>query len=153
MANTDKRDLILDNLTTAFAAIATGSGYNFTVGEARRELKDYQQVPESSFPAVYVVGADEVRTNVTNEGYKSTMEIEIIGYVKHTDASDAPEVQRSISKLISDICKAAYVDITRGGRATFSEPARISHDKGLLAPYGACSVFLTVEYRGTFAAP
>ncbi len=153
MANTDPRDLILDNLTAAFAAIATGSGYNFTIGEASRGLKHLQNVPESAFPALYVAGSNEVRENVTNRSYKSTMRITVIGYVRHTDAMDTAEIQRSVSKLIQDVYEAANSDPTRGGYATYTEVREIEEDQGVLAPYGAVEIIVVCEYRATFAAP
>ena len=154
MANTDPRDLIIDNLVAAFAAMTTAGGYNFTVGEAKRGRQDVEQIPSSSFPAVYVVGADEDRINVTNSGYKSTMTITVIGYIKHTDAQDTPEIERSVSKLIQDMYKAASSDTTRDSNATFTNMGTsIETDHGILAPYGVVLMTLTVEYRATFAAP
>ena len=154
MANTDKRDLILDNLVAAFAAMTTGGGYNFTIGEARRGRRDIGEVPSSSFPAVYVIGADEERENSTNSGYKSTMTISIIGYVKHTDAQDTPEIERQVSKLVQDMYKAANVDPTRGGYAVYTNAGiKVETDHGIYAPMGVVLMTITVEYRATFATP
>jgi len=152
MANTDKADLIMDNVKAAIAAITTGGGYNFTVGEVMRGLKNLNEVPEDKFPAAYIAGADEARENVTNSGFKSEMKITILGYVYHSDASDIEELQRSVNKFKQDVTKAIYVDHTRGGYCTYTEIDDIFTDKGTLTPYAVFEMIIKCDYRSTFAA-
>lgn len=152
MANTDKADLIMDNIKAAIVNISTGGGYNFDVGEVKRGLKNLSEVPEDKFPAAYIAGADEARENVTNAGFKSEMKITVLGYVHYSDASDVEELQRRINQFKQDVTKAIYVDHTRGGYSTYTEIDDIFTDKGTLTPYAVFEMIIKCDYRSTFAA-
>lgn len=152
MANSG-REKVLDNIVAALGIIATGSGYNYTIGDYRLGLKHFQEVPEDKFPAAFVAGADEARTNVSNRGFKSILQVSIIAFVKVADSSDPAQLERDLSKFIEDITKALYLDPTRGGNATFTEVRDIKTDKGSWIPYAGCEMVVACDYRGSFATP
>ncbi len=148
-----KREEALDNLVAALALIATGSGYNFTIGEAKLGMKHFEQVPSDKFPAAYVAGADENRQNVTNRGFRSDTEASIAGYVRVTDSADTEQLERDVSRFIEDITKAVLADPTRGGKATYTEITRVKTDKGAWVPFAGFEITVKFDYRATFAAP
>lgn len=151
--STDKRSTILDNIRTTFALITTAGGYNFTVGYQDIGVKDIQGIPEDKFPALMVAGADEDRSNATNAGFTSAMDISIVGYVRSSNVHDPRVAEQDLSKLIADLTKALYVDPTRGGNCKYTEVGKILTDKGYAAPYAVFEMVVSVEYRATFAAP
>ncbi len=148
-----KRELILDNIVTALAAISTGSGYNFTIGEAALGLKHFAAVPEDKFPAAYVAGADEDRGNSAQAQFKSLVQVSIIAYVRTANADDTAQLERDLSKFIEDVTKALYVDITRGGIATFTEVRGIKTDKGSWSPFAGCEIIVACDYRSANSTP
>ncbi len=148
-----KREQLLDNLVTALAAMTTGGGYNFTVGEAKLGLKHFEQTPPDLFPAAYVAGADEDRENSTNRGFKSDLRVSIVGYVRVPDAADTEQLERDVSKFLEDVTKAVLADPTRGGTSTFTEVVQIKADKGAWVPYAGFEMTVRCDYRATFAAP
>ena len=148
-----KREQVLDNLVTALTAIATGGGYNFTIGEAKLGLKHFEQTPADKFPAAYVAGADEGRDNTTNRGFKSDLTISIVGYVRVQDAADTEQLERDVSKFLEDMTKAIMADPTRGGLATYTQIGQVKADKGAWVPYAGFEITVHCDYRATFAAP
>jgi|GEM_PF-2666667 len=151
MANTDKRDLILDNIKTAISGITTGGGYNFTAGEVERGLRHIEEVPTDKFPAAYIAGADEKRENITNKKFKSIMTVSVVLYVEYADANNIAELGRSLSKWIQDVTNAIYNDITRGGYSTFTEIEDVIDDKGVLTPYAGAEILVSCDYRAQYA--
>lgn len=148
-----KREEALDNLVAALTVIATGSGYNFTIGEAKLGIKHFEQVPSDKFPAAYVAGADEDRVNSTNRGFKSDTVASIMGYVRVDDSADTEQLERNVSRFIEDVTKALLADPTRGGKATFTEITRVKTDKGAWVPFAGFEITVRFDYRATFAAP
>lgn len=150
---TSKRQLILENIKAAFALITVAGGYNFTVGYKGIGAKHITEIPADMFPALIVAGADEDRNNVTNSGFKSVMDVSIFGCVRSSDVKSPEIAESDLSKLISDLTKALYVDHTRGGNCTYTEIGVIQADKGYAQPYAAFEMTVQVEYRGEFTAP
>lgn len=148
-----KRKLILDNIATVLATIATGSGYNFTIGQVQRGLKAYTEVPEDKFPSLFIVGGDEDRRDETNLGFLSDMDVHIVGYVKGADAADAVQLEQYVDNLIEDVTKALYVDHTRGGNAVYTEVQKVEADKGAWTPYCGFVMKVLVHYKGRYTAP
>lgn len=151
MANS-VREKVLDNMVSALSAIAAGT-YNYTIGDCRLGLKHFQEVPEDKFPAAFVAGADEDRVNVSNRGFKSILQVSVIGYVSYSNTADPAELERVLSRWIEDITKALYADPTRGGYATFTEVRGIKTDKGSWNPYAGCEIIVACDYRASFATP
>lgn len=147
------RESIMDNFVTTIAAISTGGGYNFTVGECQLGLKSPTDAPGDLMPCVYVAGADEDRRNAAQRTYHSDLLVEIVGYVTLADTSDKPQLERNLSKLIADLTKALMVDVTRGGYGVTTEITEIRTDKGILTPFAAVSITVRVEYRAAVATP
>lgn len=148
-----KREEALDNLVTALAAIATGSGYNYTIGEARLGVKSFESQASDKFPFACVAGADEDRVNSTNKSFKSDTVATIWGFVRVADAADTEQLERDLSRFIEDVTKAVLADPTRGGKATFTEVTKVRTDKGAWVPFAGFEMTVRFDYRATFAAP
>ncbi|HYF53117.1 MAG TPA: hypothetical protein VEA41_02535 [Salinarimonas sp.] len=152
MANSNRKR-ILDNIASTLAAVTTGGGYNFTIGEAKRGLKAFDSVPADKFPVCYVAGADEVRTNVTNTQFRSDLRVSVVGYVKAANAADDEALEQRLDNLIEDITKALMVDITRGGYATLTEIVEVDTDKGAWQPFAGVEMVVRCQYRASVSAP
>jgi len=147
------RELILNDIVAALAAINGGSMYNFTIGEAALGLKHFAAVPSDKFPAAYVCGADEDRSNVTNAHFKGVLKAHIVGYVQVADASDTATLEKYVSRFVSDVMVALTVDPTRSGAARYTEVKTVNTDKGAWAPYAGFEIIVECEYRAPFQAP
>lgn len=147
------RESIMDNIVTTLAAITTGGGYNFSVGECLLGLKSITDSPGDIMPNIYIAGADEERKNIAQRTYGSDLLVPVIGYVKLIDNADKPTLERMVSRLIADITKALMVDITRGGYAVTTEITTIDTDKGFYAPFAAVEMTVKVSYKAAVATP
>lgn len=152
MANSNRKR-ILDNIVSTVAAITTGGGYNYSVGECQRGFKHFNAVPEDKFPAGYVAGADEKRRNSAQRTFTSEMEASLVLYVKGTDAGDTAALEQALDNLIEDVTKALMVDVTRGGYAVTTEIGDIDTDKGAFTPYASAEMVVRCEYRAAVTAP
>lgn len=152
MANSNRKRII-DNVVSTIAAITTGGGYNFSIGQCQRGFKHYNAVPEDLFPSVYAAGADEDRKNSAQRTFTSSLMISVVGYVKTTDAANTAALEQDIDNLIEDITKALMVDVTRGGYAVTTELGEINTDKGAFTPYASVEIIVHCEYRAAVTAP
>ena len=148
------RENILDNIVSALAAIAAdGSSYNYTPGLCQLGLLNYAAVPEDKFPALFVAGADEKRSNNTNMEFRSDLTVSVVGYVKASDAADSPLLERQLSRLIRDVTKRLMLDVTRGGYATFTQIEEIDTDKGSWEGFAGFEMTVRCQYRAASATP
>ena len=143
------RRRILDDIATTVAAITTGGGYNFSVGECKRGFKHFNNVPEDKFPACYVAGADEKSRNSAQRTFTSDVAASIVGYVKQANAADEEALERDLDNLAQDLRKALMVDVTRGGYAVTTEIVEVLTDKGAFAPYAGLEMIVNCEYRAS----
>lgn len=150
---TDTRYLILENIKAAFSLITVAGGYNFNAGYKDTGLKHITEIPADQFPALMVAGANEDRGNSTNRTFNSTMDVTVLGYVRSSDPSNPTIAEQDLSKLLSDLTKALYVDHTRGGHCKYTEIGQVNTDQGMAQPFAAFSVVVQVEYRGDFTNP
>jgi hypothetical protein len=152
MANS-RRKRIIDNVISTLAAVTTGGGYNFTIGQAARGFKNFNAIAEDLFPVVYAAGADEKRVNMTNGEFRSDLMISLVGYVRVADAANTEALEQAIDNLIEDITKALMVDTTRGGFSTLTEIGEIDTDKGAFSPYASVELVVRCQYRVSAATP
>lgn len=153
MAEIDKRWLVLEDIKAAFSLISVSGGYNSDLKHAGIGFKHCTELPADKFPALMVIGADESRSNVTNMGFKSEMRVYIAGYVRSSNAHSPEIAERDLSRLISDLTKALYVDHTRDGNSTYTEVDDVTVDKGFLQPFAGFQMIISVDYRSDFAQP
>lgn len=157
MANSNRKRIV-DNVISTLAAInGAGGGYNLTVGEAKRGFKHYNAVPEDLLASgkfcVYGAGADEERKNHTQREFRSTISISLVAYVMVANAADTEALEQALDNLLEDITKALMVDVTRGGYAVTTEIGEIDADKGAFAPFAAVEIVVKCEYRAAVTAP
>lgn len=149
----DTRQEVFENVKAAFALIQAADGYNFTIKHAGIGFKHFSELPVDMFPALMVAGADEKRSNATNLGFTSDLQLSIVGYVRSSDAQDPEVLERDLNKFLADTTKALYADPTRGGHSTFTEITAVITDKGAFQPYAMFELLIDLEYRATFAQP
>lgn len=147
------RESILDNIVSTMAAIAAGATYNYTPGLVQLGLLNFASVPEDEFPALFVAGADEKRSNVTSREFRSDLTASIVGYVRAEDAADSPKMERQLSRLIRDVTVALMSDITRGGYAVLTELGEIDTDKGSWEGFAGFEMTVRCQYRAATSAP
>lgn len=145
---TSKKESILANLKTTCEGITIAAGYNLTVAHVERDLKHFEELPESQFPALFVVDSDEVINGEIGHYQRNDFTPSIVGYIRKTT-----EVSTELNKLEEDVKKALMVDITRGGYAVRTIITNVFKAKGFLAPYAAFEIALKVDYRSTFENP
>jgi hypothetical protein len=152
MAN--KRQQIYENLLTTFDLITVANGYTAEMTHKAIGYKHFTEVPEAEgFRALLVAGGNEKRENTTNNGFKSSLQVSIVGYVKSTDGQNPATAEQLLNKLIEDLTKALYVDPTRNQLAVFTEIIEVITDKGAFQPYAGFEMIVEMEYRATFAQP
>lgn len=160
MANST-RTRIIENIKTTLAAIAPAGGYNLTAGEVKRAMKQFGAVPEDVLAsgkfAAYLAGADEKRRNSAQRTFSGECLVSIVGYVKTAAAADEDtgreNLESDLDKMIEDITKALFVDVSRGGYAVTTEITDIDTDKGSFHPFAAAEMLVRVEYRAGVTAP
>jgi len=147
-----KRTQVLNYIRdNVFDLITTGNGYNFTVPTKERGVLEVDNLPESSFPCLFIAKAPERRTDITVNNFNSNMDITILGYVKNS--SGLSGLQDDMDKLIEDVTKALESDRTFGGLAKTFNIGGILTDDGDLAPFGVVAISLTVSYVSEKGTP
>ncbi len=147
------RELILADMKTVLAAIATGGGYNNTVKLCSRRLQHFNELAEDQFPALFVAGANQDIVNSTNTHFTAKLKATIIGYVRTADAAAPEQVETDLSALIEDVIKALYVDHTRNGNARYTQMKGDVTSRGAWIPFAGFEMEVECEYRASFAAP
>lgn len=149
----DTRQEVLNNIETTLAGInGSAGGYNYTPGLVKLGLRHFQEVPEDKFPALFIAGADEKRNNETNSRFRSVMSVAIVGYIR-SESDDREQAVKDLSKIISDVTKALYVDHRRGGYSTYTEVAEVETDQGDFHPYAGFRMTVECDYRAAFSTP
>lgn len=152
MPNT--RQQLFENLKSAFDLITVAGGYNAEMTHKAIGYKHFTECPEAeAFRVLLVAGANEKRENTTNRGFKSAMQVSLVGYVKNTNPQDPATGEDLLNRLIEDLTKALYVDPARGGLAVYTEVIEVITDKGSFQPYAGFEMIVEMEYRATFAQP
>lgn len=142
-----KRSELLEHLrTTVIPQISTAAGYNNTVKLVERGLKGYKALTDIAFPAIFIAETLENRGNLTHNQFRSSLMVNIVGYVK--SATSASGIQIELDKLIEDVTKALEQDRKQGGRALWTQIARVYTDPGDIFPYGT----FIMETEFTYAA-
>lgn len=158
MSDKGQRGLILDYLAeTLFPSIDQGSEYNLTVVTSERGLRNYEEMNDSEFPAVFVASADEKRKDTTNRHFQSEMTVFIVGVVQ---ADGNVRVQQNLDLLVRDVTKALYAgstpggdDPTHGGRVLMTSVRDIRMDEGDRAPHGMFVMEVGFSYTKRGIAP
>jgi len=152
MANSSRKK-ILDDLVTTLGTIATGSGYNFTIGQAARGHRHFNSLAQDIYTAAFVAGADETRRNSAQREFTSDIRASIVAWVRHTDSHDKAGLEQALDNLIEDITKAVMVDVTRGGNAITTEITDIDTDKGAFQPWAGAEIVVKVTHRASVSSP
>ncbi len=149
-----KRKTILDYLrdtTLDEAVITTGNGYNNTIGITRRGMEAIDQLPDSSFPVLFITATRSTRQNLSKICIQAKMQVIIECYVKREGDTNA--LQSDLDNLIEDVTKALYQDQTLNGNADWLEVLEITTDDSDLAPYGAAGILVEISYNTEGATP
>lgn len=148
-----KRQDILNRLRdNVLAAIATGSGYNFTVGSVERGLREIDALPDSKFPCIYIARTTEDRENLTQNQIKASLQVVIVGYVKNSTGVEG--CQEDIDDLIEDITKAIERDRTLGTTdVKWCEIKRVVTDEGDMQSLAGCAITLEIVYVSEGVTP
>jgi hypothetical protein len=147
-----KRSQILEFFrTTVLKAIKKTDGFNFDAKMVERGWRHPEGL--TSFPALFITATTEKRKNLTigsnREFIAEPLSVVIAGYVKNgrpNPKADQSGVQLDLDKLIEDVEKACYEDVTLGGLATGLEISSVQTDYGDLAPVAGCEITVDVNY-------
>ena len=64
--DTSIRENIIANLETVLGTISQSNSYRTSPALVSRELKHYEELSSDQFPALFVIGGDEIITDATN---------------------------------------------------------------------------------------
>lgn len=145
MPDESKRTTILNYLRdTTLAAITTGNGYNFTVGNIARGIQAMDVLAVSKFPCLWIVKADEDRENITINQIRSNMTVVIVGYVRNSSGTNG--LQEDLDKLIQDTSRALEQDRLLNGSSYRLRIRSIHTDEGDIDPIAAFAMEVDISY-------
>lgn len=109
------RELIVDNLTTALAAMSVAGGYNYDYPAPQR----YQLMGQvmATKPAIVVVPLGEEKEIGSSEIYECTLAVGLFVWADHPAAQSAISSDAYMDRIIRDVERAVMVDVGRGGKA------------------------------------
>lgn len=141
----DKRESIKQQLITRLNSITKANGYSIEPVHISDNMKHWEELSADSFPALLIVGGDEVYSYATNRSIDSSMMPVIVGYVKSEEQSDT-----QLNALIRAVRSAILgTNKTEAGLAFITYVDRVSTDKGSLRPIAAFEMSLRIIYRDT----
>lgn len=143
-----KRETILEYFRTYFAGeIKTANGYNFTLGLVSRDLKNFDELNEDAYPALFVISGDEDLSGDANTMLYRLMRPIIVGYVRATDRDSS--LSTETNKLIEDVINAMYKNWTTimvGTNARLIKFTNIYTTKSLAYPFEAFELHIEITY-------
>lgn len=147
-----KRAVLLAYLRdTVLAQIATGAGYNFTVGSVRRGIYQIDDLPQSALPALCIARTTEDRSNLTGNQFIGRLEVVILGYVK--SATGVAGTMDEVEKLVEDVTKALEADRLQGDHVKWTEVKKVVTSDGDTDDLGVCAVTVEFQYVSEGVAP
>lgn len=143
MTETNKRNLINQEIMANLLNITEENGYEVTVKRVDDDLKHWEEVPPDEFPCLFVVSGDESYSYVANNVILSVTKPLIIGYVK-----EEIHVNAALDRLIFAVRKMILgANKTQGGNACVTYIDSVTTDRATLIPWGVFNMSLRVEYR------
>ncbi len=143
------RDTILNGLKTCLENITVAKGFHKSVNKVVREFLYYDAV--ITFPALMILGGEEVFEDEFGSCTLSRLQVRIIGYSKN---SSNPEQEQC--ELLEDVLICLNNDSYNPYKSKF-RPIRVDTDEGLIhaAGEGVSMFILTVEmiYKFERSAP
>lgn len=114
-----KRQDVLEYLKTLLATITIGNGYNFTVKNVERGIRNIREMGADDFPSIFITMTHEVRELRTVNQFSADLQVILVGYVKNTKGDIAlggnTGVQLDLDKFIADVTKCLETDRLQGG--------------------------------------
>jgi len=138
------REKILENLKTTFETISVANGYNLDVAKVSRDIVHPNRLSDSDIPAIFITGVRAIPAHMSYQKIRTQLLPVVTFYVSAATNEVAATL---LEKLIQDIRKVLYVDITRGGNAETSLAGETRVDKGMLAPMAGGEIDLEIFYR------
>jgi hypothetical protein len=133
------RELIVQDI---IAALENAEDPRF--GLVTRRPFDPAQLSRQQFPAVYVSTANEVRSDITQNGIgglrESTLEVQLTAWV---NGFDIDSQRNDVIERIEEVLDA---DRTRNGIARSTQVTDINVDFDVVEPFGLVIVVVTVQY-------
>jgi hypothetical protein len=145
-----KREAIITNLVSALSSISVAAGDNsdVTVYDVYRRLFTIDQLGDVKLPMITVTSGDEEATIQAMGGvpkYRATWLVFIQGFVK---SEDHDAIGTMVERLLRDVRKKIFVDMTRGSNCHTQRLTRVQTDEGILAyqGYGVFEIDLEIVY-------
>jgi hypothetical protein len=136
---------------TVLAQIATGSGYNFTVGSVKRGVYEIDALPQSALPAICIARTMEDRSNLTGNQFIGRLEVVLLGYVK--SATGVTGTMDEVEKFVEDITKALEQDRLQGDHVKWTEVKRVVTSDGDTDDLGVCAITVEFQYVSEGVSP
>jgi len=152
--STENRDLIIAEVIRKLERVTVANGFKSDIKEVSDRLKTPEEV--KSFPACFVIDADESKVDADVDELDSVLEVIVSGYVQ-----DHENPESKLRKLINDIEVAltnndsGNPDHGLGGVSTVENvlPSDIKTDKGTMKPYGIVDFTFLIKYKHLYGTP
>ena len=152
-----KRELIVENMVTQLGTISVAGGYNFDISalDIYERLLTFDELGQIRLPCLTVTMGTENATVVLMGSvpkYRGSFPVFVQGFIK---SEDKQTIRRMAERMLRDVRKLIFVDMTRGGYAHTQKLTSIKTDEGMLAyeGYGVFEIELEIVYDYLADAP
>jgi len=152
-----KRSTILEYLkNTLLPTITVGNGYNNTVVQVYRGIKNIKEMDDDQFPSIFVTITHEKRKRITVNQFKSDLQVVLVGYVQNSKTAlndTGTGIGLDLDKLIEDMTKAIEKDPLQTGLVYNTEITDIVTDDGDLFPASGVVMSVVFAYASEGVTP
>jgi len=153
MANSIRHQ-IMDAVIAALKGITVDNGYQTNVVTVSEELKHWEEMAFTDFPACFPIDADEVKEQSAITRMQSRLTVIVTSMVHdHKTAPHRGNANESMrlarTNLLRDVEKALMNDTTLAGLDVFTTPRRVVTDKGNIPNYSIFDQEFEILYHYT----
>lgn len=141
-------ETIIEDVLTDLGAISIANGFRTTPATVSRKFRNWDELSESDYPALFLASGDEVIIDETNLEINSMHQFVIIGYVRFSEHQAIGEIASTqLIRLIADVKEKLYADRTRGDNAVNTYIRSVETDEGMFEPIAIFRMVAELEYE------